>query len=575
MDGPRIVQQEWAIRIRPNHKEACQTAQQVTSFPPALRVACGVNCTVVETKSGALWGAGKNQDGQLGAADTEDVALPQRIPQSEPLEYPLRSLGAGDGFLVVVDGGGATYLSGRRLFSQTGWPGDGSLSQMGGLPPMKRVFAGGQHCLGLSEDGLTWGWGDNEHHQLTEAAGVPHSGPCLMVLPGCMAIVDVRAGRNSSFAVTADGKIFAVGYNGCGGLGLRDRARRSDWCHQPVAVVKNSRAKSARSAVLEDAHQPEDIGIADVQSVWGTLKAQLESGPAYSDLSRYPLLGDEESEALRCQFMEGLVTGSSPVGDWKRESAGLADWRRKEAAAVDVVRAELATVQQRVAELDLERANAKKSRTRGTQRALAVCRAEEDSAKDAVRRLEKALHRTSGLEQRLKLAAAGQEEVKTKLQRKIEPVCPKVFTPEDLALVLNFSGVPQAIPLLEKWPLDSEKLKFVGNGALKELGVAGRVARKRVIHGLRCLVRGEFFSHKLSCPMCQATTVEQTVAKLEEEGLQLAVDVLASQELTMGPLLYMSVGDLKAVFDMEIMEASIVKQQLKTMKHVHLGIKSI
>jgi len=94
--------------------------------------------------------------------------------------------------------------------------------------PAVRKVVGSQHFLALMADGSVVGWGRHRDGQLGEAAllntrrrfGV--AAPVRMVLPG--PAIDIAAGAYSSYAVLADGTVWAWGRGYDGELGLGPEA---------------------------------------------------------------------------------------------------------------------------------------------------------------------------------------------------------------------------------------------------------------------------------------------------------------------------------------------------------------
>jgi alpha-tubulin suppressor-like RCC1 family protein len=104
----------------------------------------------------------------------------------------------------------------------------GTPIQAEGLDQVRGIAFGDGHGLAVRADGTVWGWGLNDHGQV----GVPlgencphHAQPCVQApvpVPGLSGVKAVAATGNSSFALTADGTVWAWGANGGGELGTGD-----------------------------------------------------------------------------------------------------------------------------------------------------------------------------------------------------------------------------------------------------------------------------------------------------------------------------------------------------------------
>src|SRR5690242_3010401 len=95
-----------------------------------------------------------------------------------------------------------------------------------GLEQVRGLATGDDHGIALRADGSVWAWGKNDHGQV----GVPqgencpyHPRPCVqaaVAVPGLSGIKAVAATEDSSFALGADGTVWAWGANEKGQLGL-------------------------------------------------------------------------------------------------------------------------------------------------------------------------------------------------------------------------------------------------------------------------------------------------------------------------------------------------------------------
>jgi len=84
------------------------------------------------------------------------------------------------------------------------------------------VSGGSDHTLALSSTGQVFAWGHNGYGQLGDNTETTRSTPAAVATNGTLegkSVVAIAAGRNSSVALTTDGKLHAWGYNYNGELG--------------------------------------------------------------------------------------------------------------------------------------------------------------------------------------------------------------------------------------------------------------------------------------------------------------------------------------------------------------------
>jgi alpha-tubulin suppressor-like RCC1 family protein len=149
--------------------------------------------------------------------------------------------------------------------------------QAEGLDQVRAIASGDGHSLAVRADGTVWAWGLNNHGQV----GVPpgencshHPRPCVqapVAVPGLSGVMAVAATDNSSFALTADGTLFAWGANGDGELGTGDTADRPS----PIRVEglpDIAQVSAAATSVVA-------LGRDGTVWAWGTPKQQTDPTP--------------------------------------------------------------------------------------------------------------------------------------------------------------------------------------------------------------------------------------------------------------------------------------------------------
>ena len=137
-------------------------------------------------------------------------------------------VGIGYDFYVALSSDGTMYTWGVDTKGQLGIAADASFHSDTPLcvptdVKFKSVAVGREHVVALAQNGSVWTWGANDSGQLGH--GQLHPGnksvPTLVYFPQNTAeIVAVAASEQTSYALTADGLLFAWGSNRHGMLGI-------------------------------------------------------------------------------------------------------------------------------------------------------------------------------------------------------------------------------------------------------------------------------------------------------------------------------------------------------------------
>jgi len=124
--------------------------------------------TVALKRSGTLWGWGTNDLSQLGLGDTVSRAAPEQVGSESnwvSLAPYFRTTG-------VLKADGSFWACGNNWYSQFG---DGTQTTMSDTMELvlggegkswQQVSLGGEHAIGLADDGSVWVWGENGDGQL-------------------------------------------------------------------------------------------------------------------------------------------------------------------------------------------------------------------------------------------------------------------------------------------------------------------------------------------------------------------------------------------------------------------------
>jgi alpha-tubulin suppressor-like RCC1 family protein len=210
-----------------------------------VAVGAGWNSSYVLTSDGLLFSWGLNDKGQLGDGTTTNRLTPVAVATTGVLSGKSISR-----FVCCIDAVIALTAD-NLLFSwgdnSSGLLGNGTTTDsstavavdMSGALLGKVILslgAGQNHCFVTATDGRAYGWGSNTYGQLGDGTPGRKSVPTAVDTSGVLAtktLVYAAGGASHSVALSADGLLYAWGYNGSSGL-LGDGTTTSSYV--PVVV---------------------------------------------------------------------------------------------------------------------------------------------------------------------------------------------------------------------------------------------------------------------------------------------------------------------------------------------------
>ncbi len=155
-----------------NQPTSVVQAAGTTPLTNVVDVACGLNFVVVATTDAGVFGFGRvTTVGEFGnpaiALGTYHAAVPAAAGLGGIVD-----LECGTGFTVALDSNGQVWTWGENTNGQLG---NGTLVNsdvpvlVQGLPPIRRVGAGGQSAMALATDGRLFAWGDSNTTGIADA----------------------------------------------------------------------------------------------------------------------------------------------------------------------------------------------------------------------------------------------------------------------------------------------------------------------------------------------------------------------------------------------------------------------
>jgi len=239
----------------------CVVASHAVLAAPS-HIASGSGHTVAVKADGSLWAWGYNTwYGEVGVGTLGDQPVPVQIGTG------FVTGAAGGNHSAAIKADGSLWTWGYNYFGQLG---DGTTTQRNAPVQIGSgyvgVSIGGDHTLAVKSDGSLWAWGYNYWGELGIGSATPMTGVgtpvALHATPiqvGTGFTTAIASGGNS-YAIKADGSLWAWGSNNYGQLGLES----ADPCSMtqcttyasPMMVATNVRTVAAShsrvAAILTD-----------------------------------------------------------------------------------------------------------------------------------------------------------------------------------------------------------------------------------------------------------------------------------------------------------------------------------
>ncbi|MWV45973.1 hypothetical protein GRF59_20350 [Paenibacillus sp. HJL G12] len=199
---------------------------QVSGLSDVVAVSAGGYHSLALQKDGTVWAWGYNGEGELGNETLTDSPVPVQVHGLTRI----KAISAGNYHNIALDEDGHIWTWGRNSNASLG-PGFNGYRQplaqlMDKMNNVKAIQAGMYHSLFQLEDGTVMAFGLNNYGQLGngESTGSAANPVKTMNLTG---VKGLAAGGFSSYALTADGKVWGWGYGSDGEMGNGGRADKT------------------------------------------------------------------------------------------------------------------------------------------------------------------------------------------------------------------------------------------------------------------------------------------------------------------------------------------------------------
>ena len=207
-------------------KEAGAEHTEVAGLPPsATQVALTESGGFALYVNGTVWSWGMRANRQLGRETSSSLPARVETPAAIAGLPPIAMLAAGHGHVLAVGRNGTVWSWGANSAGQlgTGSLGERTMPAKVSLPAhIKTVAAWDTHSFAVDDMGRLWGWGSNNFGQTGEAltsklAAAYFIKPQRIKTGFPVAFID--AGMFYTVATSAQGEVFAWGWNGMGQIG--------------------------------------------------------------------------------------------------------------------------------------------------------------------------------------------------------------------------------------------------------------------------------------------------------------------------------------------------------------------
>ncbi len=199
-----------------------KTPVEVQGLTNVKQVAVGYYSSYALTHDGSVWAWGSNSAYQLGDGTTNNRNTPAQITALSDIVQIV----SGHSFALALKKDGTIYAWGNNSYGQLG-QGNTTTAKtpitITSLSDKKiiQISTGNYHSLALTQDGKIYGWGFNDVGQVGKGTtSTAESTPALIGGTTLNNVVQIVAVFKQSFALQADGKAYAWGYNHAGRLGI-------------------------------------------------------------------------------------------------------------------------------------------------------------------------------------------------------------------------------------------------------------------------------------------------------------------------------------------------------------------
>ena len=180
-----------------------------------VQVSCGANHTAVLMSNGDVYAWGQGSYGATGLASTQNIFTPMKVEVKGGSKVRFAKISCGKRHSMAIDSNGTVFVTGDNSYRQLAFPHQERTLDFQPLADFphkaKDVSAGADHSLVLTSDNRIFAVGNNKSGNL--GLGHNYSSDSYLMVHGLqvgLGFKRIAAGRHSA-AVTHDGRLFIWG----------------------------------------------------------------------------------------------------------------------------------------------------------------------------------------------------------------------------------------------------------------------------------------------------------------------------------------------------------------------------
>ena len=206
------------------------------------QIVCGEDHTFILKNNGELFAFGRNNYGQLGLGNNENVNVPTLL-KDKIKDKKIQQIICGEQHIYILTKSGKLFAFGNNYYGQLGL-GDYIDRNVPTLmnKEIQQIVCGRNHTFILKNNDELFTFGYNYFGQLGLGDHGNRKTPTLLTKE--KGIRQIICGADHTFILKNNGKLFAFGFNIQGQLGLDDYKNKDEWSllmtNENIKIINNT-----------------------------------------------------------------------------------------------------------------------------------------------------------------------------------------------------------------------------------------------------------------------------------------------------------------------------------------------